>query len=96
MAYLVPLPSPFFGIEMVSPEADFLNIPTQFQPLFSLHNLPPNFTPGICGSMQIEIPLAIRQVLCLFGRQGRAPINRTHDRVCLDGKLRLGIGPFRR
>ena len=62
---------------------------------FRLQNLAANLTAGVCGCVEIEIPLTIHQLLSLFLCQGRHPINGTCYRVSLYRKLRLRIRPRR-
>ena len=47
---------------------------------FRLQNLAANLPAGICGRVEIEIPIIIHQVLSLFWCQDRLPINGICDR----------------
>jgi hypothetical protein len=43
------------------------------EPSFRLQNLAANLTGGICGCVEIEIPLTLHQFLSLFRCQGSHP-----------------------
>jgi hypothetical protein len=59
---------------------------------FRLQNLAANLPAGICGCVEIEIPLTIHQLLSLFRCQGRHTINRTCYRASLTHNVILNAG----
>jgi hypothetical protein len=63
--------------------------------LFRLHNLPANLSARVCGCVEIEIPFAIQQILCLFRCQGCLAINGAGDRCGLYRDLWPGIRSLR-
>src|ERR1700684_249412 len=63
---------------------------------FRLHNLAANLPARVCRRMEIEIPFAIQQILCLFRCQGCLAFNGTCDGRTLDRELWLAIRSLRR
>src|ERR1700733_12535626 len=63
--------------------------------LLRLQNLATNFTTRVSAGVQVEVPLAIQQILCLFRGNGGLTVERAGDRSHLDGELWFGVGAFR-